>query len=137
MKRVFVDTGGFFANLVEEDAHRETARQLLERACREHWTLITTNAVIFETYALLLTRTVAGRRPALAFLDDLRDGLCRVERVASSDEVRAIELLRAHEDKGYSFCDALSFVVMDRLRITEAIAFDRHFVQYGRFTILQ
>lgn len=31
---------------------------------------------------------------------------------------------------------ALSFVVMERLRINEAIAFDRHFREYGRFTIL-
>jgi len=44
--------------------------------------------------------------------------------------------LRAHEDKSYSLCDALSFVVMERLRIREAIAFDQHFRAYGRFTIL-
>jgi len=31
----------------------------------------------------------------------------------------------------------LSFVVMERLGITEAIAFDRHFREYGRFTILR
>ena len=40
-------------------------------------------------------------------------------------------------EKGYSLCDALSFVVMERLAITEAIAFDRHFREYGRFTILR
>jgi len=39
-------------------------------------------------------------------------------------------------DKDYSLCDALSFVVMERLGISEAIAFDRHFREYGRFTIL-
>jgi predicted nucleic acid-binding protein len=36
----------------------------------------------------------------------------------------------------YSFCDALSFVVMERLNIPEAIAFDRHFAEYGRFALL-
>jgi predicted nucleic acid-binding protein len=30
----------------------------------------------------------------------------------------------------------LSFVVMDRLKITEAVAFDRHFAEYGQFTLL-
>jgi predicted nucleic acid-binding protein len=45
-------------------------------------------------------------------------------------------LVRAHQDKTYSLCDALSFIVMERLRLTEAIAFDRHFRSYGRFTIL-
>jgi uncharacterized protein len=51
-------------------------------------------------------------------------------------EKRAIALVRAHEDKAYSLCDALSFVVMERLRINQAIAFDRHFREYGRITIL-
>jgi predicted nucleic acid-binding protein len=32
-------------------------------------------------------------------------------------------------DKGYSFCDAMSFVVMERPGVTFAIAFDRHFVE--------
>ena len=56
--------------------------------------------------------------------------------VRKRDDERAIALLRAHEDKLYSLRDALSFVVMERLRIREAIAFDRHFRAYGRFTIL-
>ncbi|HJX63064.1 MAG TPA: hypothetical protein VJ860_03835 [Polyangia bacterium] len=50
--------------------------------------------------------------------------------------VGAVALLRAHGDKTYSFCDALSFVVMERLNIPEAIAFDRHFAEYGRFALL-
>ena len=45
-------------------------------------------------------------------------------------------LLRAQADKNYSLCDALSFVVMERLRITDALAFDRHFRQYGRVNVL-
>ena len=64
------------------------------------------------------------------------DDAYRVERVRKGDDERAIALLRAHEDKSYSLCDALSFVVMERLRIRDAIAFDRHFREYGRFTIL-
>lgn len=36
----------------------------------------------------------------------------------------------------YSLCDALSFVIMERLDIADAIAFDRHFREYGGFTIL-
>jgi predicted nucleic acid-binding protein len=54
-------------------------------------------------------------------------------RVRKRDEERAVALLRSHEDKSYSLCDALSLVVMERLRVTE---FDRHFRAYGRFTIL-
>jgi predicted nucleic acid-binding protein len=50
--------------------------------------------------------------------------------------VKAVAILRSHDDKTYSYCDALSFAVMERLGISEAIAFDRHFREYGRLTLL-
>jgi predicted nucleic acid-binding protein len=92
--------------------------------------------VVIETHALIVNRSHGGRANALAFLDAIEGGGCQVERVGESDETRAVALLRAHEDKTYSFCDALSFVVMERLNIPEAIAFDRHFAEYGRFALL-
>ena len=63
-------------------------------------------------------------------------GFFAIERVSAQDETRAIALVHAHEDKTYSLCDAASFVVMERLGIHEAIAFDRHFLAYGHFTTL-
>jgi uncharacterized protein len=109
VKRVFVDTGAFFALAAAEDAAH---------------------------HALLLTRARDGRARALEFLAAIRSSRCRVERIRKADEASAFALLGSHDDKGYSFCDALSFVVMERLHIKEAIAFDRHFRQYGRFVIL-
>lgn len=52
------------------------------------------------------------------------------------DEEQAIKLLREQADKTYSLCDALSFVVMKRLNISSAIAFDRHFREYGQLVLL-
>jgi predicted nucleic acid-binding protein len=99
-----------------------------------------TNVVVVETYSVLLARARNGRRTAIAFLDAVAVDQSHnfvVERIRADDEHHAMALLRAHSDKAYSLCDALSFVVMERLRITEAIAFDRHFREYGRFTILR
>ena len=39
----------------------------------------------------------------------------------------------AEDDQNY--CDALSVVVMERCRIQVAASFDRHFRQYGKFTV--
>ena len=133
MKRVFVDSSGFYALLVREDAFHDRAHDLFTRADAERWSLVTMNAVVFEAYALLLTRSRPGRENALKFLAIVEGDAYQVERVRKTDEERAVALLRTHADKTYSLCDAGSFVVMDRLAITDTLAFDRHFREYGRF----
>ena len=136
MKSVFVDSSGFFALLVQEDQFHEHADVLFQQANTERWRLVTTNVVVIEAYALFLIRSQSGRRDAIRFLDMITADKYRIERIRKADEERAIALVHAHEDKTYSLCDALSFIVMERLHIREAIAFDRHFRSYGRFTIL-
>jgi len=54
VKRVFVDSGGFFALLAAEDRFHDHARSLFARADAERWRLVTTNAVGIETNSLLL-----------------------------------------------------------------------------------
>jgi predicted nucleic acid-binding protein len=136
VSRVFVDTGGFFGFLVAEDQCHTRAAELFGQARSNRWQLITTNAVAFETHALLLARVRNGRDVGVRFLDALDKGVCIVERVLPSDESAAAALIRAQRDKDYSMCDALSFVVMERLGVDQAIAFDRHFREYARFKIL-
>jgi predicted nucleic acid-binding protein len=136
VKRVFVDSSGFLGLLVPEDHSHSRAKALFEQARVERWTLVTTNAVVIESYSLFLVRTRDRRRSALAFLNALKRDQVRIERVRKRDEEQAIALVRAHDDKTYSLCDTLSFAVMERLGIREAIAFDRHFREYGQFMIL-
>jgi predicted nucleic acid-binding protein len=136
MRQVFVDTGGFVGLLIAEDVSHGRARDLLGRANAERWQLVTTNAVVFETYSVLLMRSRDRRRGAMTFLDLVAADAYRIERVRPEDEERAVALVREQADKTYSLVDALSFMVMERLGIDEAIAFDRHFRDYGRFRIL-
>jgi predicted nucleic acid-binding protein len=136
VRRVFVDTSAFFAHLVVVDAHHTKARALFERADREAWTLITTNAVVWETYTLIRIRAHNGHELGLGFLEDIQDGLCDIERVGPVDESAAIDLLKLYVDKKYSFCDALSFVVMEQLGVADALAFDDDFRSYGKFVLM-
>ena len=57
MKRVFVDTGGFFALYSSNDFDHVSAVALVRRANAERWLLATSNAVVIETYALLIADT--------------------------------------------------------------------------------
>jgi uncharacterized protein len=133
---VFIDTSGFYALLVENDGNHVRALELFTVAEREKWRLVTTNMVVVEAHALFLHRSRRGRETALKFLDAVVGDTYDVVRVRKDDEAKAIGLVIAHHDKTYSLCDALSFVVMERLRIREAIAFDQDFRSYGRFAIL-
>lgn len=41
------------------------------------------------------------------------------------------EYFKQHQDKTFSLTDCISFVLMKRLGIVEALTFDKHFVQAG------
>lgn len=131
---MFVDTGGFYALADADDEFHEKSCRLFEKASAESWALMTTNCVVAETHALVLCRL--GRKIALGYLQGILAGSTLVERVTEEHENDALQLLVAHDDKNYSFCDATSFIIMEQLKILEVIAFDDHFRQYGKFIIL-
>ena len=129
-RRLFVDTGAWYAIQVPDDAwHRKAADTLRELLSRQH-VLVTTNHVVGETYTLL--RMVFGHAASLRFLDQL-DEARRLERVFISADIerRAYRLLRQYADKDFSFVDATSFAVMRAERLRHAFAFDQHFATAG------
>ena len=136
MKPVFVDTSGFFGLFVQDDAHHEYAQELFGRAEFERWRLLTSWFIIFETYALFLNRTRRGRDIALSFLDNFGNDRVEIIGLHPPDISEALEIVRSHRDKKYSLCDAHSFVVMERLKVSTAISFDSDFRSYGRVDIL-
>ena len=93
--------------------------------------LLTSNHVLFETYSLVLNRL--GRRLAHACL---RTFAIHVERATAQDEERAVQIVLRYRDKDFSLVDASSFALMERLGLRQAIAYDPHFRQYGRFEVL-
>ena len=78
----------------------------------------------------------AGRvRAAREFLREIGLSRNRVLRVQEVDEQRARDIIFRYEDKDFSMVDCISFALMERLSISYAFAFDRHFAQYGIQTL--
>ena len=46
-------------------------------------------------------------------------------------KLKAWEYFTTHADKGYSFTDCTSFVLMKEMKLTHYLAFDKHFEQAG------
>jgi uncharacterized protein len=129
-RRVFVDASAYFAVANRRDTHHTAAQAALSQLVAERRPFFTTNFILAETHALLLTkvnRDVAAR--VLFEIDNSQ--MTTIVRVSASDEARARAIIRQYQDKNFSLTDATSFAVMERLGINQAFTFDRNFYQYG------
>lgn len=127
--RVFVDTSAYFAFLDVSEREHAIAIATSRRLSGEGAELYTTNFVVAELHALIISRI--NRTVAQNFIDRLYAGATHVVRATEGDETRAREIIHRHQDKEYSMVDAISFAVMERLHIRLAWSYDQHFAQFG------
>lgn len=129
---VFVDTGAWFASILPWDANHKRAANWLSNNTR---TLLTTDSVWSETLTLLRMR---GERQRAIWLGEklLSEELAILYVVNGEDQRAAWDVFRRFADKDWSFVDCLSKVVMERLEIETAFAFDHHFRQFGNLQVV-
>lgn len=127
---VFVDAGAWIAISDADDRYHAIAAEFYLHALRHYQALVTTNLVIAEAYMMI--RRVSGHQPAIRFLDSIRRSR-RILKIYSDEtlEEQAEAILRRYSDQDFSFTDAVSFTVMGQRGISEAFAFDRHFLTAG------
>jgi predicted nucleic acid-binding protein len=127
MNRLFADTFFFFAFLNADDsAHRE-ASTFYDAFDGQ---LVTTEWILTEVADGL--SGVSDRQVFIDFHRALRND-STVKIVPSSSELFAagVELYATRPDKEWSLTDCISFVVMERETLTDALTGDRHFEQAG------
>jgi uncharacterized protein len=128
-RAVFVDTSAFVALFADRDGRHGDAQIVQAQLIHDRRQLVTTNFVLAEVHALLLARV--GRGLALRSLLGIDRSATVVARAGEDDERRAREILVRYADKGFTLVGATSFAVMERLAMTDAFTFDRHFAQFG------
>jgi len=110
----------------------------------------TTAVTFFDTAAVRLTHSYvlaefvalahARRLPrseVLTYIADIQDSPeVTVVYVEEFLHREALALLRERPDKDWSLCDAVSFILMQQYRITEALTTDHHFEQAGFVRLL-
>ena len=126
MARIFADTSAIYALLDRKDRNHGAAVALLRTMGQRREVPLLSNFVVAETYGLLQIRL--GPKIARGWLFG---NLWPIERVTSEDEARARDILRRYDDRTFSYVDASSFAVMERLRLSNVLAFDAHFRQFG------
>lgn len=127
MNKLLIDTSGFFS-LYDEDEknHSETVR-FYENSLAK----ITTSYVLAEYTPLAQIRRVP-RSEIIKFssliLEDKDVEIVWVDEILHR---QAVKLMQKREDKNYSLCDAVSFVIMRERGIMDALTTDKHFKQEG------
>jgi predicted nucleic acid-binding protein len=129
---IFVDTGGWYASIVPTDPNHVLAMGWLKQ---NRDPLVTTDYVADETLTLLRAR--GHNQRALALGKELFEGTRAALHFLTPDELHsAWQVFRDFHDKEWSFTDCTSKVVMEKLDLTTAFAFDQHFRQFGAVTVV-
>jgi|SRR5271165_784799 len=91
--------------------------------------VLVSNHIAGETWTFLRRR--AGHAVALLALSVFRSTRVNLLHASERDEEEAWKWLQRHDEREFSFVDATSFVLMRRLRMREALAFDNDFTAAG------
>jgi predicted nucleic acid-binding protein len=135
LDRVFVDASFIVATYNRRDQYHERARRIdasLEQAAQ----IWTTDAVLLEVAATLAQPSlkIAAFRVWKQFHGG--DKRCRAVEASAANLQDAMQLFRSRADKAWSLADCLSFLVMQREGLTDALTADQHFAQAGFRAIL-
>ncbi|NDJ20197.1 PIN domain-containing protein [Nostoc sp. B(2019)] len=130
---MIIDTSGLLCLHYQTEPLHTEACTAYKRA-----TIRLTHSYVIAEYVALATARRFPRSSVLAFVVDLLDNP-DIETVWVDEPLHrtAVDLLMKREDKTYSLCDALSFVLMRQRGITEALSTDRHFEQEGFIRLLR
>ena len=130
---MLIDTSGLVCYFDEAEARHDDASTLVHAAP----VLVTHSYVLAEFVAVCHSRRLS-RRNALAFATYLLDNPdVEVVWVGESLHRVALALLQARVDRTYSLCDAVSFTLMGRRGVTDALTTDHHFEQEGFVRLLR
>jgi predicted nucleic acid-binding protein len=133
--QVFVDASAWFAVSNPRGSRYGEAQDALAALQAEHAEFLTTSLVIAEIHALLTGRLHPAA--ALSVLDGTAaDPAFTIVHVDPELQAAAVDRwLRVYRDQAFSLCDAVSFEVMRRERISRAFTLDHHFAVAG-FTMI-
>jgi predicted nucleic acid-binding protein len=124
----FLDTSCFLSLLDADDEHHSRAKAKWEDLISKRVTLVCSNYILVETFALIQHRL--GMEAVRAFQEDVVP-LLTIEWVNESIHQTGVMSMLAADKKRLSLVDCISFNIMRKLGIKSAFALDRHFKEQG------
>lgn len=130
MKKVFVDTSLFVSIFEEDDGRHDEAMQLFEAVMAQKLRVVISDYIFDECITAVnsradhVTAVKAGE-----FI--LSSNVIELVWLDEEQKLKAWEYFVKHDDKGYSFTDCTSFVLMKEMKLAHYLGFDKHFDRAG------
>ncbi len=134
MTSLFLDAKFVIALQISDDQHHDDAVRYWQTLIESRLSLVTTSYVVDEIVTFLNNRRQHDKAVKIGN-DLLTASRIQIVHVGEPLFYEAWDYFAQHADKTYSLTDCISFVLMARLAISQALTFDRHFVQAGFETL--
>jgi uncharacterized protein len=133
---IFADTGYFIALLNPGDQLHSKALHLAQVLAQQ--TILTSDLVLVELLNDFSDRRNSLRQAAGNFVRQLQNSRStQIIHINPSLFEDALTLYNQRTDKAWSLTDCSSFLIMSHYGITDAIAYDKHFIQAGFRALLR
>ena len=130
MTPLFLDTSYLIAVESTDDQYHKAAAAHWRSLLKSPRRLVTSSYVLVEVVTLLNNRRKHSKAVELGN-NLLSSRLFNVVHVNEEFFYEAWRYFQKYKDKRYSLTDCVSFVLMKKLGIKEALTFDKHFTQAG------
>jgi predicted nucleic acid-binding protein len=125
---IFIDTSALLAILDADDEHHKKAKDVWTKLVSEEETIISTNYVLVETFALV--QNCLGLEALRTLQEDILP-MVSVEWVDETTHRAGVSALLTAMRRRLSLVDCISFTIMRKLGIKKVFAYDPHFEEQG------
>ena len=134
--KIFIDANVFVANTLPSDPLHQRARFLTEQIKQEKPEFFTSSDILKESLTIISQR--GGKSAALMFFSQVQNKKSGINLIFIDEELhqKGLQLFQEITAKDVSAVDCTSFALMQKLDISTAFSFDRHFETAG-FTLIK
>lgn len=130
MDSLFLDTS-FIIALEDADDQNHQAAALYWKTFKKNPRKISITSYIFDETVTFLKRRISNEKAAEVGKLLLSSPTVELIHISEEHFDKGWRLFLKYHDKGFSFTDCISFMVMEEKGIKKALTFDEHFKQAG------
>ena len=128
---IFVDTSAWFSLLNKNEKYHAKIKNIYQKLLENNNNLVLSNQVLGETFTLIRYKVKNNKLP-FKFIELINKSIMiKKIYIEEKTDKKAIKILENYKDQQFSYVDATSFAVMNKLELKYALSLDSHFVTAG------